>query len=314
MPNNQTKALTQGAIMLALFLVFFSISMYIPLLMVPAFLIAPLPIAWYSANFERKQAIMVGVLGIFSGFLLGGLLGPLLALILVAAGIVIGDGIREKKSKLYVFLTTGVSILLTFALLFVAMTKLLNVNFITEGLDMLQKAYTESAEIVAEQTGAEFPIEALTETFNYMEMMIPSAITLSVFLFSFMMVSIAYLLFNRLGMGVQKFGQFSNLRMPKAILWYYLIVLVVNLFVQPEQGSNLEMVMLNFSVILWVLLTIQGVAFLFYVIEAFKYPKLLKVLVVLISFPMYSFILLIGIIDLGFNVREYVDGKSRGRS
>lgn len=314
MQNNQTRALTQGAIMLALFLVLFSIAMYIPLMMLPAFLIAPLPIAWYSANFSRKQAISVGVLGVFSGFLMGGLLGPFLALILVAAGIVIGDGIREKKSKLHVFLTTGVSILLTFALLFIVMTKLLNVNFITEGLEMMQEAYTESAEIVAEQTGAEFKMEPLKETFRYMEMMIPSSITLSVFLFSFIMVSIAYTLFNRLGMNVQKFGQFSSLRMPKAILWYYLIVLTVNLFVQPEAGSNLEMIMLNLSVVLWVLLTIQGVAFLFYTIEAFNYPKLIKILTVLISFPMYSFVLLIGIIDLGFNIREYVDGKSQGRS
>lgn len=314
MPNNQIRALTQGAIMLALFLVLFAIAMYIPLLMVPAFLIAPLPIAWYSANFERKQAILVGVLGVFSGFLMGGLLGPFLALILVASGIVIGDGIREKKSKLYVFLTTGVAVLLTFALLFVIMTKLFNVNFITEGLELLEEAYTESAKIVAEQTGGEFPMERLTETFTYMEMMVPSSITLSVFLFSFMMVSIAYTLFNRLGMAVQKFGKFSSLRMPKAILWYYLIVLTVNLFVQPEHGSNLEMVMLNFSVVLWVLLTIQGVSLLFYAIEAFNYPKLLKVLAVLISFPMYSLVLLIGIIDLGFNIREYIDGKSQGRS
>lgn len=314
MQNNQTRALTQGAIMLALFLVLFSIAMYIPLIMLPAFMIAPLPIAWYSANFERKQAILVGVLGVFSGFLMGGLLGPFLALILVAAGIVIGDGIREKKSKLQVFLATGVSILITFALLFVVMTNLLKVNFITEGLEMMETAYTESAKMVAEQTGGEFSLETLNETFNYMEMMIPSSITLSVFLFSFIMVSIAYTLFNRLGMDVQKFGKFSSLRMPKAILWYYLIVLMVNLFVRPEEGSNLEMIMLNFSVVLWVLLTIQGVAFLFYAIEAFNYPKLLKVLAVLISFPMYSFVLLIGIIDLGFNIREYVDGKSQGRS
>jgi len=314
MPNNQTRALTQGAIMLALFLVLFAIAMYIPLMMVPAFLVAPLPIAWYSANFERKQAILVGVLGVFSGFLMGGLLGPFLALILVAAGIIIGDGIREKKSKLYVFLATGVSVLVTFALLFVIMTKLFEVNFITQGLDMMKEAYTESAEMVAKQTGTEIPMEGLLQTFDYMEMMIPSSITLSVFLFSFLMVSIAYKLFNRLGMDVQKFGKFSSLRMPKAILWYYLIVLTVNLFVQPEQGSNLEMIMLNFSVVLWVLLTIQGVSFLFYVIETFNHPNLLKVLAVFISFPMYSLVLLIGIIDLGFNIREFVDGKSKGRS
>ena len=314
MPNNQTRAMTQGAVMLSLFLVFFAIAMYVPLISMVVFLITPLPIAWYSANFERKQAILVGVLGLLGSLLIGGLLGPFLALIFIASGFVIGDGIREKKSKVYVFIATGISVLLTFALLFVVMTKMLGINFITQGLELMEEAYTESAKVMSEQMGEQFSVEPLLETLNYMEMMIPATITLSVFLFSFILISIAYKLFNRLGMNVQKFGKFSSLRMPKAILWYYLIVLTVNLFVKPEAGSSLEMIMLNFSAVLWVLLTIQGVSLIFYVIEAFNYPNFIKVLAVLISFPMYSIVVLIGIIDLGFNIREYIDGKSQGRS
>lgn len=314
MPNNQIRAITQGAVMLALFLVFFAIAMYMPIISIIAFLIAPLPIAWYSANFNLKQAIFTGVLGILGSIFIGGFLGPFIALLLIATGIIIGDGVRKKKSKVYVFLSTGVVVLLTTALLYVVVSRLLGVNFITQGLELVQSAYTESLEIAAQQLGEEVQVDLMQEMFDYMAMTIPAAITLSVFFISFIIVSIAYSLFKRLGMDVEKFKPFSNLRMPKAILWYYLIVLSVNLFVQPEAGTNFEMIMLNLSVVLWVLLSLQGISLLFYAIEAFKYPNFLKVLVVLISFPMYSIIVLIGIIDLGFNVRNYVDEKSQGRS
>lgn len=43
MLNKQTKLITQGAAMLALFLIFFSMTMYVPLISVLSFLIAPIP-------------------------------------------------------------------------------------------------------------------------------------------------------------------------------------------------------------------------------------------------------------------------------
>jgi len=314
MQNKQTKVITQGAAMLALFLIFFSMAMYVPLIGFFAFLIAPIPIAWYSANFNRKEALTLGVLSLLASFIVGGLLGPILGIVFVATGIVMGDAIREKKSKVYLFLSTGITLLLSFALLFLILTNLIGINFIDEGLDLFQEAYTESIEYASAQLGEDVPTENVKQMFEYMEMSLPSAITLSVFLVSFIIISITTTVFSRLGLDIQRFSKFSGLRLPKAILWYYLIVLTINLFVQPEYGSNLAVIILNFSIVLWVLLTIQGVSFLFYTIEAFKYPNFLKVLIVLISIPMYSFVVLIGIIDLGFNIRDYIDGKSQGRS
>ena len=100
------------------------------------------------------------------------------------------------------------------------------------------------------------------------------------------------------------------MRLPRAILWYYLIVLSINLFVQPEFGSTFYVVMLNCWMVLGVLLTLQGISFIHYVIDAFHYPAFLKVLATIFAIPMYNFIVLLGIIDLGFNLREWVKVKS----
>ena len=74
MPNNQTKKLAQGAMMAAVFAVLIAIGYYVPVLLVVTTLIAPLPIAWYSASYERSQAISMTIVAIAITFFLGGLL------------------------------------------------------------------------------------------------------------------------------------------------------------------------------------------------------------------------------------------------
>lgn len=311
MQNEKTKAMTQGAAMLALFTIFFMIAMYVPLIGLIAFLIAPIPIAWYAAKYARSQAILLGVIALILSFLFGGFVGPGLAIIFIMTGIMLGDGIRQKKSKIYLFMSTGVSILLTFAILFVVTSKFMGINFITEGIELSKTTYKESLEYASQQTGQALPVEQMNQMFEYIEMTVPATITLGVFMLSFVLMTVTLTTFKRLKVDVPKFPPFKDMRLPKAVLWYYLIVLSINLFVNPEVGSTLYIITVNFSVVLWVLLTIQGVSLFFYIIYAFKYPTFLKVLAVMMSVPLYSYVILIGIIDLGFNVRQFINEKSQ---
>ena len=56
--------------------------------------------------------------------------------------------------------------------------------------------------------------------------------------------------------------------------------------------------------------TVGSCAYLF-AIDVFGYPKFIKVLSTLVAIPLYSFVILIGIIDLGFNARNYIREKSQ---
>ena len=48
------------------------------------------------------------------------------------------------------------------------------------------------------------------------------------------------------------------MRLPRAVLWYYMIVLSINLFVRQHRVRRLDVITLNVSYILWVLLTYKG--------------------------------------------------------
>jgi len=311
MPNNQTKAITQGAMMIALFLILLAVAFYVPVINLIALIFAPLPLAWYSATYSRYSAIGVSLLAIATSVFIGNLLIIPLAIILAIVGLVIGDCLRERKSKIYLLMATGTTVLLTFALQFVLLVYFFNVNFIEQGMQLARDNYEQSLEYAAQLTGNEAQLEEqLKQMFSVMEMTMPVNITLSVFVFVFIWLLALLPILKRLKVEVPKFAPFRDMRLPRAILWYYLIVLSINLFVQPEFGTGLYVVILNLSMILWVLLTLQGISFIHYAIDAFNYPTFLKVLATILAIPLYSFVVLIGIIDLGFNLRDWVKDKS----
>ena len=107
MPNNQTKGLAQGAMMIALFTVLIAITFYVPLVSMITMLFAPLPLAWYSATYDRKASIFVAIIACIISFFIGGLIILPLSFIFAAAGVAIGDALRLKKSKIYLFISTG---------------------------------------------------------------------------------------------------------------------------------------------------------------------------------------------------------------
>ena len=89
---------------------------------------------------------------------------------------------------------------------------------------------------------------------------------------------------------------FRDMRLPRSVLWYYLIVLLISLFVKPTIGSTLYVIVLNFSFVLWILFVMQGISFLFFFIHEKGLPNMLKVVVAIIAIPFYSIVILLGIV------------------
>lgn len=312
MSNNPTKTLAQGAMMIALFTILVAISFFAPIISIVAALFAPLPIAWYSAKVERNRSILVTVVAIILPFFIGGLLILPMSLIFATIGFVIGDALRLKKSKLYLYLSTSITLLITFAIQYVISLRLFEFDVIKDSMKLMRETYEKSNAFSKEVTGqATFSKEDLAEMFSMVEMTIPASITLGVLGFAFVIITVNLPLLRRFGIEAPKFAAFKNLRLSKAVLWYYLITLTINLFIRPEFGSNLYMVTLNLSVILWVLLTIQGISFMHFTIDAFRLPPFIKVMGTVLAIPLYSFVVLLGIIDLGFNIRNYVEDKTQ---
>ena len=312
MPNNQTKALVQGAAMVAIFTLMMIISAYIPLAFMLVFLFAPLPFAWYSAKYKRSTSILVAIVGCILTFITSGLAILPFAFIFAVLGIIMGAAIRQQKSKLYLFMSSGIAVLLTTAIVFLTYLRLAGINMVEIGVEMAKKNYEQTAtmsqNITGQSTITPDQIEAVSKM---MELTIPSTVTLGAFFVAFILMSINLPVLKRLGLDVPKFSPFQHMRLPRSILWYYMIVLCINLFIRPDLGSTLDVIVINVSYILWVLLILQGISFIHYFISKKGMPVGVKWIATLLAIPLSSFMILLGIIDLGFNVRSLVKGKTQ---
>ena len=312
MPNNQTKALVQGSMMVAIFTILMLISAYVPFIFIVALLFAPLPIAWYSANYKRSASILVAVVGCILTTLTSGITMLPFAFMLGLVGVVMGSAIYQKKSKLYLFLSTGITNLISMAIIYMAYVQLAGINFISMSLEMVRENYEQSNEFAKNVTGqVAITPEQLETMFNTIELTMPATITISAFFVAFIIITVNLPVLKRLGVDVPKFAPFQHMRLPRSILWYYMIVLCINLFIHPEAGSTLDIIVLNVSYVLWMLLILQGISFIHYFIAKKGMPNAVKWVATVLAIPLSSFIILLGIIDLGFDVRSLVKGKTK---
>lgn len=312
MPNDQTKKLVHGSMAIALFIMIIIIAFYVPIANVIAVLFAPLPIAWFAAKYDRMSALLVALVGSITSILFGGFLIALIAWVFAMIGFMIGDGVRLKQGKIQLLLTTGLTLLFTFALFYVALVKFFEIDFIKQSMQLAKTSYKESIALSEQLTGRQvISPEQVEMTFQMMEAALPSTVIISAFLSAVILLTVNLPLLKRFGFSVPKFAPFQQMRLPRSVLWYYFIVLAITLFVRPEVGSFLYIATLNASVILWMLLALQGVALLFFIIDAYKAPRFLKGLTAVMAIPLYSFIVLVGILDLGFGVRQFIQHKNQ---
>lgn len=312
MPNEQTKRLTLGAMMIALFTILLAVSFYVPILNIVTTFYLVLPIAWYSAKFDRSASIFVTSISIVMSFFVGGFLALSWALLYAPLGIVIGDSIRRKKSKLFLLIASGMTFLISSVIQYVITVMFLNINPIQELMLKLRKsseetlAYMESLENLPKGYSERF-----IDVLFMFETVFPSFIIIAIFMTTLMIIIVNLPVLNRLGLDVPKFAPFREMRLPKAVLWYYLVVLVVTLFIELEKGTFAFLVFANATIVLRGLLFMQGISFIHFYIHEQGWPKWAKVVATVFAFPLQSFTLLIGVLDLGFNMRSFIKDMKR---
>jgi uncharacterized protein YybS (DUF2232 family) len=316
MPENSTRRLTHGAMMVAIFTVLLAMSTYVPMMYIIAIWVLPLPLAWFSAKYALSSSIAATIVAIALSFIVGGGFAALpAAFIFAVIGLVIGVMIRQKKSKLAMFLATSGTTLVTFGIVYTLFAKLMNMNILQMGLDSFEQSMKLSRKMMVQANLSDAQMKQFDSQFDMMEKMVtytmPSVIVFCVLTITFIILSINLPLLKRFKLDVPKFKPFRYMQLPRSILWYYLIVLAVSLFVKPEEGTYFYVAILNLSLVLSMLLALQGLSLIIYFLHEKNMPKGVAVIAVIIAIPMMQFVSLIGLIDLGFNVRAFITGETK---
>lgn len=307
----QTKALVEGAIMISIFAVMTLFYLYVPLLSIIFFMAAPIPIILYTIRHGLKKGIAAGAIGIVISFLIGSINGLLSAPMLIAVGI--GMGVFYSRRQPGQAIITGALIyLFSFLIYFVVSVQLFQVDILgvaKESIDQIMPM----VESTLKQSGAtDQDIAKQLKQFREMQdtalNSLPVALLIFVTLMSFVNHWFVRPLIKRFVPDMPALKKFKDMRLPKSMVWYYLLTLLLML-IQPEKGSFLSLVQTSAFQILFILVLIQGFSFIFYYCHEKNISKVVPIFAVVLTIlfpPIGVIVRIIGIADIGFDLREKV--------
>ncbi|AST93916.1 MULTISPECIES: YybS family protein [Sutcliffiella] len=310
---NGTKRLTEGAILLAIYVVLLLITIYIPIIGTITMIAMVLPFVFYANKYGWKHSLGVVVLANILAILFGSPIALMISLPTSTAGIAIGHLYSQKASRYKVLgVTTGVY-LANFLIFYVLTMVLFELN-ITEIISTTTNESIQMVESMLAVVGQEqmdeviTRIEEMTTMFLYL---LPSLLVTTSIAFAFISQWLSAFFLRRMKYEVPFFPPFRELVLPKSLLWYYLVVLLFS-FMQMEEGSMLHLATLNLMYILMLAMTVQGFSFLFFLAHIKRWAKAIPIIIVITSFlvpPILYIIRMVGIIDIGFELRKRLAGK-----
>nr|WP_301289214.1 YybS family protein [Bacillus pumilus] len=288
--------------------------LYVPLLSIIFFLAAPIPIILYTIRHGLKKGIAAGAIGIVISFLIGSINGLMTAPILIAVGL--GMGVFYSRRQPGNAIIAGALIyLFSFLISFVVSVQLFQVDIMGIAKESIEQMIPMLESVLKQSGASEQDIAKQLKQFREMQdtalSALPVALLMLVTLTAFVNHWFVKPLIKRFVKDMPALKKFKDMRLPKSMVWYYLLTLLLML-IQTEKGSFLSLVQTSAFQILFILVLIQGFSFIFYYCHEKSISKAVPIFAIVLGVlypPVAVIVRIIGIADIGFDLREKVKNK-----
>lgn len=301
-----------GLSTLSIFTLLLLIAVYLPVLGLVGLLLAVVPIAWFRANHTRINAVFLAVLGLLLAILLGGYIGLFVALVTVPVGFMIGDGLAEKKSKVFLLVSTAITLILATLTQILVSQFLFSVNLLEQMMDQIRDTYSQVGDLM--ESAGQLPDDfnqIVASSLQTFALVLPGYFIAVMFVTAWIYLVVALPILRKLKVPIPRFAAFRHFQLPRAVIWYYLIVSLLSLLGTFEAGTIGEMAVVNALFVFRALLYLQGVSLIHYYFHQQGWPKWGAMATTIVSVPFYSIVVIIGVIDLGFRLRAYIGTSSK---
>ena len=310
---NSGRKITEGGVLLALYSVLFLMTIYLPIIGGVLFFFLPVPFILmalrHSTAWTFGFLFIAGVLTlIFGAFALP------LTLLMGLTGITIGYCLKSKQPFIMLFVNTVLVVLGMILAILGGTIWILKINFIEEFFAIVETSIAQSTKIMEGfgQAVSKEQLESVNNMFEMMNTLLPTLLVLTsaIIVIVFFLASQPFI--KRFSTMKIEWPSFRELQLPKSLLWYYLLTMIMTLVVNPEETSFMYLVLANLMFILQILILLQGYSFVFYFAHVKKWPKVIPYLVLAgsIVLPIVkSIVRILGIIDLGFPFRQSIAKK-----
>ncbi|KHF40079.1 YybS family protein [Halalkalibacter okhensis] len=308
-----TRVLTEGALLASLFAILLVITTYVPLLGMITVWALPLPFVVYTYRRGLKAGLLLWVVAFFLAFIIGGLVTIPTAFMFGSGGIIVGELYRRKLSGFGVLIGAGLVYTLNALLLFLGLVLIIGENPMQMAIDLTREQMELAQSTLGSFGQSGDQLEQAFELIDNLVYLAPVMIVGIGITLGLITKLISYLLLKRLGHKVSPLPPFREWSFPKAFLWYYLIILILAM-VGAEEGTTMFMVIWNLFPLLEIIIAIQGFAVMFYYFYQKKVTTVVPVLILIGAIlvpPLLYIVRIIGIIDLGFDLRKRISDQKK---
>ncbi|KMP97331.1 MULTISPECIES: YybS family protein [Bacillus] len=308
-----TKFITEGAALLAIYAMLLLISMYVPILGTVVTFALPLPFILLTIRYKLSNTFVIFTAALFITVIVSQPMNLVKTTMFGLIGIVLGYMYKKQKKPVEILMAGTLAYLIGIMLIYVASIKFFNIDLMKQMQNMLNESMAQSEKIV---TAAGMPIskeqkELFAQFNDVLQTLFPSLLVMVSVCFSWITIMISGSVLRKLKHDVITWPKFKDIQLPKSIVWYYVIFILLSTFIKVEPTSYLHMVFSNLYVIFALLLVLQGLTFIAFLAHSKGFTKGVPIIsfIVCMFIPMlFPLVTILGIIDLGISLRSKIGG------
>ncbi|PGN54005.1 hypothetical protein CN961_25580 [Bacillus thuringiensis] len=307
----QTKFITEGAALLAIYAILLLISMYVPILGTVVTFALPLPFILLTIRYKLSNVLVIFVVALFVTVIVSQPMNLVKTIMFGLIGIVLGYTYKTRKKPVEILIAGTLAYLIGFVLIYVASIKFFNIDIMKQMQSMFSESMVQSEKIVSAigMLISKEQKELLTQMNDILQLLFPSILVLVSVCFSWITVIISGSVLKKLKHDIIPWPKFKDLQLPKSIVWYYVIFILLATFIKVDPTSYLHMVFSNLYVIFALLLVLQGLTFISFLAYRKGFTKGVPIIsfIVCMFIPMlFPLVTILGIIDLGISLRSKI--------
>lgn len=305
----EANKITEGALLTAIYIVLLLVVIFVPFIFIFGLFMLPIPFIVYAKRHSYEPAIIMFFVASGLTLLVATVVSLPITVLAGIGGIAIGTALHRGRSPYETWARGTVGFIVAMLIIILIMQIVLDINV----YDQTEMFIEESLAMTKAMMGTmNFNVEQMEE-FSVVEeqmRMFPDLLPASIAVFSILLALgslwLSFKVISRVEHNRLSFPPFQKFSLPKGIVWIYIVSLFMLLFVS-NTDSTFYIAALNTTMLMIVLVIIQGFSFMFFYANYQKWPRAIPIIVVIVSFliPFISMIIVqfIGIIDILLDIK-----------
>lgn len=309
---NQSKKITEGAMLTAVYIILLLVIVFVPVIQIIGIFLLPVPFVMYTSKHGFTAGVLMMVIASILAMLLATLVTLPLTLLAGIGGIAVGSGMYCEKNAYETWAQGTIGHIAGFVIVLFLIQVVFQINLFQE----LDSAMNESMDMIRSVIGqmnlttdVEEPLELVEEQMKLMKEMVPVGIAILSIIMAFIAQWLTYKIVNRVERKQFAFPAFKNLDFPIAVIWIFFLTIILSIMDLDPDGV-LFTVVINVEALCVFLLVVQGFSFIFFYMDHKKIHQAVPITIVILSlflpFIFMFIVRIIGIIDLGFRLKQRV--------